>query len=100
MSDTTARDQLADLIFETRDLSPNEIADAILARWALVAKPDAKSPTPALIEAAYIAQDDLSKPPEPWAIQAAAEVVDAYIDAQGHAQVHVLGHPKEAITDV
>lgn len=59
---------------------------------AVIAKPDAKNPTPALIEAAYIAQDDLSKPPEPWLIEATAEIIDVYIDAQGHDKVHVIGH--------
>lgn len=68
------------------------VVDAILARYAVVEVPDAKNPTPALIEAAYIAQDDLSTPPT-WAIGAAAEVIQAYIDGQGHTQVHVLGHP-------
>jgi hypothetical protein len=57
----------------------------------IVSKPDPKNPTPALIEAAYIAQDDLSTTPT-WAIGAAAEVIDAYIDAQHHETVHVLGH--------
>ncbi|PSR63967.1 MULTISPECIES: hypothetical protein [Nocardia] len=57
-----------------------------------VTRPDPNNPTPALIEAAYIAQDDLSKPPEQWSIRAAAEVINAYIDAQGHTEVHVLGH--------
>ncbi len=60
----------------------------------LVAVPDAKNPTPALIEAAYIAQDDLSTVPT-WAIRAAADVIEAYIDAQNHTRVHVLGHPQE-----
>ncbi|OOL30179.1 hypothetical protein GQ85_21455 [Rhodococcus rhodochrous] len=59
-----------------------------------VATPDPKNPSPALIEAAYIAQDDLSTPPT-WAIGAAAEVIQTYIEAQGHTRVHVLGHPKD-----
>ncbi len=54
--------------------------------------PDPENPSPALIEAAYIAQDDLSKPPDQWAIRAAAEVIQSYIDAQNHTTVHVLGH--------
>lgn len=58
--------------------------------------PDPKQPTPALIEAAYVAQDDLSKPPDQGAIDAAAEVIQAYIDAQGHTKVHVLGHPESS----
>lgn len=62
------------------------------ADLAVIAKPDAKNPTPALIEAAYIAQDDLSKPPEPWLIESTAEIIDAYIEAQGHEKVHVIGH--------
>lgn len=68
------------------------VVDAILTRYAVVELPDAKNPTPALIEAAYIAQDDLSTPPT-WAIGAAAEVIQEYIAGQGHTRVHVLGHP-------
>lgn len=65
--------------------APDETA-ALRARVAeleartAVARPDAKNPTRPLIRAAYIAQDDISKPPEPWAIRAAADVVNAYID--------------------
>ncbi|MCZ4557945.1 hypothetical protein O4215_20500 [Rhodococcus maanshanensis] len=58
----------------------------------VVLRPDASNPSPALIEAAYIAQDDLSTPPPPWMIRATAEIVDAYIAGQGHDVVHVLGH--------
>ena len=61
---------------------------------ALVSRPDPKNPSPALIEAAYIAQDDLSKPPPQWAIRASAEIINEYINAQGHTTVHVLGHPQ------
>lgn len=104
MSDNEIRDQLVTLLAERQRCCPSRgraeaDADAILTRWALVSRPDAENPTPALIEAAYIAQDDLSKPPEPWAIRAAAEVIDSYIAAQGHAEVHVLGHPKAVSTD-
>ncbi|NKY60392.1 hypothetical protein [Nocardia flavorosea] len=81
-----ARDRIAELEAAQRSPLGGEI----------VQRPDAKNPTPALIEAAYIAQDDLSKPPERWAIEAAAEVIAAYIDAQDHTEVHVLGHPREA----
>ena len=49
-------------------------------------------PSESVEEAAYIAQDDLSKPPDQWAIRAAAEVIQSYIDAQNHTTVHVLGH--------
>lgn len=65
-----------------------------------VEPPDAKAPTPALIEAAYIAQDDLSKPPDQWTITAAAEIIDMYIRAQGRTKVHVLGHPAAAVRPV
>lgn len=58
-----------------------------------VQHPNPKNPTPALIEAAYVIQDDLSKPPEQWAIDVAAEAIQIYIDAQGRTKVHVLGHP-------
>lgn len=55
-------------------------------------KPDANNPSPALIEAAYIAQDDLSTPPSPRMIAITAEIIDAYLDALDHTVVHVLGH--------
>lgn len=83
----------------TADGSPAQLHAAHVAAviasaddLAVIAKPDAKNPTPALIEAAYIAQDDLSKPPEPWLIELTAEIIDAYVDAQGHDAVHVIGH--------
>jgi hypothetical protein len=69
------------------------VLDVLAAeRIATVQRPNPKEPTPALIEAAYVVQDDLSRPPEQWAIDAAAEVVGAYIDGQDHDRVHVLGH--------
>lgn len=71
------------------------LAALAAAGYAVVRVPDEKVPSPALIEAAYIAQDDLSTPPT-WAIGAAAEVIQAYIDGQGHTTVHVLGHPTAA----
>ncbi|WP_238780361.1 hypothetical protein [Prescottella equi] len=72
-------------------LAAHVVAALTNAGKTIVSKPDPKNPTPALIEAAYIAQDDLSTTPT-WAIGAAAEVIDAYIDAQHHETVHVLGH--------
>lgn len=75
-----------------RGCAVHQIEAMLAAGVVVVRKPDPASPTPALIEAAYIAQDDLSTPPEEWAIKAAAEVIGSYIDARNHDVVHVLGH--------
>lgn len=71
------------------------IAALAKAGYAVVELPDIENPSPALIEAAYVTQDDLSTPPT-WAIGAAAEIIQEYIDRQGQTRVHVLGHPNEA----
>ncbi|MET3959892.1 hypothetical protein ABIE52_006827 [Rhodococcus sp. OAS809] len=73
---------------------PTNKAEETLMSESTIQHPDPKKPTPALIEAAYVAQDDLSKPPEQCMIDAAAEIIQAYIDGQGHTKVHVLGHPE------
>lgn len=52
------------------------LADAGLA---FISRPAADTPTPALVQAAYIVQDDLSTPPALWAIAAAADVIGEYI---------------------
>lgn len=80
-----------------------DMAKVVVERLAahghtIVQKPDHTKPSPALIQAAYIAQDDLSKPPPQWAINAAAEIVDEYIRAQGNETVRVLGHPAAAVS--
>ncbi|QDF18515.1 hypothetical protein SEA_PUPPER_28 [Gordonia phage Pupper] len=54
----------------------------------------ADDPSPALIEAAYIAQDDLSKPPDRLTVEFTAEIINAYLDARDHDRVHVIGHPE------
>ncbi|MGW8936008.1 hypothetical protein [Gordonia terrae] len=84
------------------DLRPTQIINAERAQkivaairdsgYTVIALPEAKSPTPALIEAAYIAQDDLSKPPDRWTVEFTAEIIQAYIDGQGHEKVWVIGH--------
>lgn len=68
--------------------------DAMLSAAGIVwvRRPDAANPTPALTEAAYCVQDDLSKPPDRQTVTVAAEIIDSYIDARDHDVVHVLGH--------
>lgn len=73
------------------DHAAHVVAALAEAGMKIVSKPDPRNPTSALIEAAYIAQDDLSTTPT-WSIGAAAEVIDAYIAAQHHETVHVLGN--------
>ncbi|QIG58244.1 hypothetical protein SEA_SKOG_92 [Gordonia phage Skog] len=60
-----------------------------------IVTPDTQKPSPALIEAAYIAQDDLSKPPDRLTVEFTAEIIQAYLDARDHNEVWVLGHPKD-----
>lgn len=69
-----------------------------MSTYRNVPAPDANSPTPALIEAAYITQDDLSKPPDRFMLDYTAEIIDAYLDALDHDRVHVLGHPEGRYT--
>lgn len=58
------------------------VARELLRDRAFVAVPDPQLPTPALIEAAYVLQDDLTKPPDKWVIHYAAETIEAYLLAQ------------------
>lgn len=87
---------LSSLDANIKGCTPTMLVSALSSLgYMIIAKPDATQPSPALIEAAYIAQDDLSKPPSPWLIGATAEIINEYIGAQGHTRVHVIGHPQE-----
>ncbi|WP_347956129.1 hypothetical protein [Gordonia aichiensis] len=95
LSSLLTADQLR--TYDDPDWHLDHLDDALaIAGLSFISRPAVDAPTPALVQAAYVAQDDLSRPPELWAIAAAAEVIGEYIDAQHNDTVHVLGHPAGA----
>lgn len=101
---TEALDELTTLIGRHTNWFDDDPANAPYAildagyRKAPQADPEAADPAPALVEAAYIAQDNLATPPDRRMLQITAEVVNAYLDALDHKTVHVLGHPADFYT--
>lgn len=86
---------LKSLDADLKGCTPSMLVSALSSLgYRIIEAPDEKKPSPALIQAAYIAQDDLSKSPPQWAIRASAEIIDEYIGAQGNTRVHVIGHPQ------
>lgn len=73
---------------------PRELATKILQ----LITPNVKEPSPALIEAAYVAQDSLSNPPDQHTIAWAAEIIESYLGALDHTKVHVIGHDAASVS--